>query len=273
MPSTGVNLLNQWFDDPNLTPHWWVISLPVYYCHQPDKTLNVSMNFATGSTWLGPTMLSAGSTYAGRPTGLKYAYTLGLSGTTSDDLGLKWYNTGSGGYSLLKPLNTGSTGPYVNAAKEWDRPGSYQVGLAKDPLFFGPYCLSKTGIASAPIPTKDGDILLIQPGTDVLGGSNSGDEGSEDDSRVYNMLFYSTGSDEALAFLENQIGWLAPDYSYSSRRGEWAASIENSSAMLFFAVSASAQGPSSLTWWPANYADPNTDPTGFYALIDANNAS
>lgn len=274
MPSTGIDLQPQWFTDANTRPYWYVASMPYYYCFRGQKTVEMDGNdVSTGSIWLGPTFWD-GSDYQNGTSGIKYAVTCGSGSTADDALLLKWFHSSSGELKL-KILNTSSaspgTGNPFNTTGEWDRPGSYTIGDNRDPLFFGPYSLEHTPFPS----TKDGDILIIITGSDILGG-NTGSYHEPTDHSVMNLLFYSTGSDQATTLVPQVTQADLQSYSYAHRTLYYQALSSNDfrGAMLFVAASSSnAETPiDTFTWWPMNFDDLGVDAAN-YKLIAANNAS
>lgn len=282
---TGVSLQPQWFDDPDTVPLWWIISIPYFYTNRvPAAPDSIKQDFTSGSIWLGPTMWDSGQTeYKNTSSGIKYAFTRGSGSQATEELpALKWFHSSSNTQELL-PLNTGSGSPTGNPwnaasddgteAGEWNRPSNYIVGKDRQPLAFGPYCLQKT-----PFPDggTDGDIMIVFTGSDILQG-DTGSAGSsqyhtEDDSAVYNLLFYATGSNQNITLLGKIVGSAPGDFSFSDRIGFWDQLQAKPGAMVFVAVSSSLQGKSSLTWWPMNYGDIGSD-TNNYQIIYANNAS
>lgn len=280
---TNVNLQSQWFDNPSTVPLWWVISIPYFFTHKvPASPNSIRQDFTSGSVWLGPTMWDANTTeYKNTSSGIKYAFTRG-SGSQADESipALEWFHSSSNFQQLL-PLNTGSgnaagnpwngEGDGNNASGEWSRPSNYIISKDRLPAPFGPYCLQKT-----PKPVGDGDVMLIVTGSDILSG-DTGSAGSsqyhtENDSAIYNLLFYVTGSNQNRTLLEKLTGTSLSSFSLSNRVGFFDGLQATDGGMVFVAVSSSAQGPSSLTWWPMNYDDLDADVNNFKSFL-ANNAS
>jgi hypothetical protein len=128
--------------------------------------------------------------------------------------------------------------------------GVWAIGPGKRQLYFGPYDLDKT-TDGTPYPTTDGDIIIITTGSTVLGGS-IGDGAlaySALDERVWNLLFYSTGSNNVAELSGKIPGITDPsktliDYEPITR----ASYFYYNKFMAFVAMPSS--GTNTLKWWP-----------------------
>jgi len=246
MPAVDAQLPNDFF---NKNLKWWIISAPPYWCQNDTPT---GSPLATDDTYLGVSVWNetpGGSNVFVRTTGVKYAYT-----ATDAVSPAPQFVDANGGpvWTTMSPLNKAG-GVY---SPEWDRPlsGEYLIGANKIGLYFGPYDLNKTTDAT-PYPQFPGDIVIIATGSDVLGGVNEGSPYSITDSRSFNLLFYSTGSNNAndlassLAGSANQL----PDYLASTRFNY----VRNYSLMAFVALSSDA-APELVKWWPITWNSSNT---------------
>lgn len=241
---TGASLPPSYFiEEANFT--WWITSAPPYYCKNPTPG---GSDFSGDETWCGVSVWPESSTpievYS---TGLKYAYTFNGAGETPSP-SPRYLASVAGGTPTWaprwEPLNT-PAGPY---SPEWDRPqsGEYSLGPGRLPLFFGPYDLNKT-TNNLSYPVSQGDVIFIATGSDVLGGTNEGPPYSVTDGRVFNLLFYSTGSNYAWELGKSLGGNNAyfPDYSITSRY----IFVRETSIYGFVALP-NFENPSQVMWWP-----------------------
>ena len=239
---TGASLPSSYFAG-DFT--WWITSIPPYYCQQPSpggNSLNADTVYCGVSVW--PELNSPIEVYS---TGLKYAYTYVPEGEPPAPPP-KFLASVAGGTptwaTSWQPLNK-PAGPY---SPEWDRPqsGEYKVGLYGVGLFFVPYDLNKT-TNNLSYPVNEGDVIFIATGSDVLGGNNEGQPYSANDNRVFNLLFYSTGSDNAFELGRSLGGSNAyfPDYSIASRYG-----FVKDTKIYGFVALPNAENPSQVIWWP-----------------------
>jgi len=238
---------------------WWITSAPPYYC---QNNTSGGSSFATDAVWCGVSMWNetVGTGQSIQTTGVKYAWTYNLQGSQPTST-IKFLETLAPTWTTWQPLNK-TGGPY---SPEWDRPqsGEYQLGPAKLGLFFGPYDLNKT-TDTTPYPQQSGDVIFIATGSDVLGGTNEGQPYSATDGRVFNLLFYSTGSNNAQQLARSLTGnaSVLPDWSVMSR---W--SIIKDYSLFAFVALADTTNPASVMWWPISW---NTT-TNYY--VNSINAS
>jgi len=246
MPGIDQQLPNDYF---NKNLKWWIISAPPYWCEHDTPAGSA---LASDDTYLGVSTWNetpGGSNVFVKTTGVKYAYT-----ATGDPSPAPQFVDANGGpvWTTMAPLNKAG-GAY---SPEWDRPlsGEYQIGVNKIGLYFGPYDLNKTTDAT-PYPTNNGDIIIIATGSDVIGGTLEGSAYTQADSRSFNLLFYSTGSNNvndlasSLAGSANQL----PDFLPSTRSNF----VRNNSLMAFVAIP-SDTAPENVMWWPITYNSTNT---------------
>jgi hypothetical protein len=242
MPATNQTLPVGYFEGEL---EWWITSIPPYYCYSANPG---GSDFSSDDIWLG---VSSAIDYISpivlKTTGLKYAYTNNI-GSGFPVAAIKFVN-GAGTPTGLAPLN--KIGGLYNPFSLQD---TYDVGSSKIPLAFGPYPISKTN-PSLPYPTDDGDIILITTGSDVLAGSinDGGTALGAGDNRMWNLLLYSTGSNDVTrlsAGVNSTSADILINYDGNTRN----TYIQNSGGVFGFVAIPNSGDPSQLMWWPLSYS-------------------
>jgi hypothetical protein len=242
MPATNKTLPAEYFDGEL---EWWITSIPPYYCYSANPG---GSDFSSDDIWLGvSSAISEITPIVLKTTGLKYAYTNNLGGVFPSSA-IKFVN-GAGTPTGLDPLN--AIGGLYNPFPLQD---TYDVGPAKIPLAFGPYPISKTN-PSLPYPTDDGDIILITTGSDVLAGyiGDGGTALGAGDNRMWNLLLYSTGSNDVTrlsAGVNSTSANTLTDYNANTRN----TYIQSSGGVFGFVAIPNTGDPSQLMWWPLSYS-------------------
>ena len=248
--STGLTLPNDLYAPPTEL-EWWVTSLPPYYCSSAGGVGND--DFSTDGIWLGTSFTATGQVNppVKYTNGVKFAFTTADEQPPGSTVEFEDPNSGT---TTLNPLNLGS--PYIYPYLQ----DTYRVSNKGEPLAFGPYPLNKTNASLNPR-ISDGDIMFITTGSDVIGGSNVGAEFSADDSRQFNLIFYSTGSANVFLLSEyvgntNQTGRLSnqnlPDFTPQSR-AEWYSDT----GVNGFVGIRSVASATTVMWWPLTYDQNN----------------
>ena len=251
---TGIDLPTDYWDNEATTLSWWVTSIPPYYAINESTDPN-SDNLNIDRTWLGPNYWDGSTFHHPTSPGIKFCHTFGSSSQAGGAYSSAptFFSSSAAGRQQLVELNKGN-GIYntkTNKIGECLRPGTYTIGSARDPLFFGPYNLDLTRL-----PNADGDLLLIMTGSDVLGGSSgSGNPYDDEDHRAFNLLFYYTGSEQVdIQNLTGKITGVPLDGYDASNRGNWIASTKF--GMAFVGASGSGATRFQCRWWPITW-DPN----------------
>lgn len=249
---TGETLDDQLFSEG---VHFWISSVPPYYCSNNGPSGADNLN--ADDIWIGNSYVTAVSP------AIPVKYTNGVK-YAADSLGgdnpgqLVSYIDGSGAPKLLTFINETQTyqpAPYLQT--------QYQIGLNREPMFFGPYDLNKT-FEGSNFPPSDGDIIFITTGSDVIGGGleDGAAPNSIGDTRVFNLIFYSTGSSnvtELSAWVghSNQTGRTGPPatnavlQSYSNtQRADW---YEQCGVTGFVGIR-SFSSIGDVIWWPLTFA-------------------
>ena len=242
MPATNQTLPVGYFEGEL---EWWITSIPPYYCYSANPG---GSDFSSDDIWLGvSSAISEITPIVLKTTGLKYAYTNNLGGVFPSSA-IKFVN-GAGTPTGLEPLN--KIGGLYNPFSLQD---TYDVGSSKIPLAFGPYPISKTN-PSLPYPTDDGDIILITTGSDVLAGSinDGGTALGAGDNRMWNLLLYSTGSNDVTrlsAGVNSTSADILINYDANTRN----TYIQSSGGVFGFVAIPNTGDPSQLMWWPLSYS-------------------
>lgn len=246
MPATGATLPDDYFDGNPV--QWWITSIPPYYCQNNGAP---GMDFSTDTSFAGVSIAAAVGPPSVFTTGVKYAPQFGgvakgpryvdsvgndQNFRSIDDPATQWYQNGS-------------------ADGDWALQTSYEVSTARYDLPFGPYKLNLT-TDSTPYPAADGDIIVITTGSTVLAGAlpEGVDPYSSLDTRAFNLIFYSTGSnyvnDLVTSIPENASPSTAtlPNYNASTRE----AFVGNSGGLFAFVAVPNIAG-GNLMWWPISY--------------------
>ena len=245
---TGVTLDDQLYTS---NVHFWVGSVPPYYCSNNGPSGADNLN--ADDIWIGNSYVTVAS-----PTvpikytnGVKYAAD---SNDSTNPGGLVFYVNSSGTPTTLTFINETQTyqpAPYLQT--------QYQIGLNREPMFFGPYDLNKTWEVA--FPPADGDIIFITTGSVVIGGNleDGAAPYSIGDNRVFNLIFYSTGSGDVTTLSEwvghqNQTergsSAILPGYS-PTQRSDWYA---NTGVTGFVGIR-SVSSANDVIWWPLTYDD------------------
>lgn len=250
---TGVTLDDQLYAS---NVRFWISSVPPYYCSNNGPSGADNLN--ADDIWIGNSLVTAAS-----PT-IPVKYTNGVKfAADSDDSTnpgqLVSYVNGSGTPTLLTFINENQTyqpAPYLQT--------QYQIGLNREPMFFGPYDLNKT-YQGNDFPPRDGDIIFITTGSDVIGGQleDGAAPYSIGDNRVFNLIFYSTGSSNVTKLSEwvghsNQTergsNAILPDYS-PSNRSDW---YEQCGVTGFVGIR-SVSSINDVIWWPLTFTAANPE--------------
>ena len=267
--------LPYWVQTTNLK--WWILSLPPYWCENdtPTGTQAASDEVLMGNGMYRPLGYGVGSPAFTRKTnGLKYTYT-----QDAFDQGSLNYTNGAGSLAPWIPANKPSNSPYMPEQYGY-APNFYQqtkvsagvwaIGGSKNGLFFGPYELDKT-TDNTPYPNADGDIIIITTGSLVLGGTIGDGQlpYSAGDERVFNLLFYSTGSSDA-DLLSQKIPGITDPGKYLStydptERGNYMF-YNGFTAFVSIPVVNEGVPTGNYKWWPFTYKF--HDATNIYSLND-----
>lgn len=253
--NTNVILPDVYYQGEDTKLKWRITSLPPYYCGNTSGAQDFSADF----TWLGVSMFDGVNTNTRYTSGIKFAYTIGderEAGTYGGGNDPIYIENAIGQSQTLVPLNkaggaynTDGTNNGIWGLQHTYRPG----GLSGVP--FGPYDLDKT-TDSTPYPAADGDIIIITTGSDVLAGTIADPAYGSGDTRIFNLLFYSTGSNEvqdlvAGVFSNNAAGTLNSYAQLSRYQFQTHADVRGS--MSF--VACPTNNPSNLLWWPITWDD------------------
>jgi len=249
---TGETLDDQLFSQG---VHFWISSIPPYYCSNNGPSGADNLN--ADDIWIGNSYVTAASPNVPikYTNGVKYAAD---SDDSTNPGSLVSYVNGSAAPTTLTFINEGPTyqpAPYLQT--------QYQIGLNRDPMFFGPYDLNKTWEVA--FPPRDGDIIFITTGSDVIGGA-LGDGAapySIGDTRTFNLIFYSTGSGDVTELSvwvghQNQTGRgssaVLSNYNQSTR-SDWYADT----GVTGFVGIRSVSSANDVIWWPLTYNDQNPE--------------
>jgi len=245
MPNTNGNLPDDYFTGERLK--WWITSIPPYFC---QNTGAPGMDFSTDGSFCGVSITANPGVAAVKTTGLKYACS--FYGVAK---GPRHINP-AGSDVITTSIADPSTQWYqANTADgDWTLQSSYEVSTARYDLPFGPYQLDLT-TDSTPYPANNGDIIIITTGSTVLAGAiNEGPPYSVNDTRSFNLIFYSTGSanvnELAISIPENANPTTAtlPNYNAATREN-----FVLDSGGLFAFVAMPNEEEDDLMWWPISY--------------------
>ena len=254
MPATNATLPDQWWPEEGDPVQLWITSVAPYFCYNNGAPGD---DFSNDAVWVG-----VSSAVNGAPTrlttGLKFAVQYGDTGGSDPKM-----DNGFGSTSTWTSIDDPST-PYYQAGTadgDWALQTSYDVTTARYDLPFGPYKLNLT-TDGTPYPAVDGDIIIVTTGSTVLAGAiNEGPAYSANDTRSFNLIFYSTGSanvnDLVQSIPENAapgINTQLTNYNSVSRNNF----VVNSGGLFAF-VAIPSQGGANLMWWPITWdvATPN----------------
>lgn len=246
--STGKSLDNQLYAN---NVRFWIGSVPPYYCSNNGPSGADNLN--ADDIWIGNSFVTTASP------AIPVKYTNGVKYAADSDGGdnpgsLVLYVNSSGAPATLTFINETSTyqpAPYLQT--------QYQIGLNREPMFFGPYDLNKTWEVA--FPPRDGDIIFITTGSDVIGGAleDGAAPNSIGDTRAFNLIFYSTGSGDVVGLSEwvgntNQTG--RPSSAVLSNytpltRSDWYATC----GVTGFVGIRSDSSANDVIWWPLTYDD------------------
>jgi len=257
MPASGTTLPSEYFgEEEGNNLRLWIASLPPYYCQNNGLPGD---DFSNDDVWVGVSMANTISSNVPvqYTTGVKFAY------TTHGDIGA---NTPK----ITDPLLGGSIigwtalndplSPYYQSGTadgNWGLQNNYNVGTNQYDFAFGPYELDKT-TDGTPYPAADGDIIVVTTGSNVIGGAlgDGGTPYSAQDQRMFNLIFYSTGSSnvgELVASIpeNNSPGLLTALASYNeTSRYNF---IANSGGLFAFVAIPNNVDPNQLMWWPISW--------------------
>jgi len=249
MPATNATLPGQWFEGEPV--QLWITSIAPYFCQNNGAPGD---DFSNDSVWIGVSTGGWG-TPTTKTTGLKYAVQYADTGGSDPK-----FDDGAGNPSTWTSIDSPST-PYYQAGTadgDWALQTSYDVTTARYDLPFGPYQLNLT-TDNTPYPAADGDIIIVTTGSTVLAGAiNEGPAYSVNDTRSFNLIFYSTGSanvnDLVQSIPENAapgINTQLTNYNGISRYNF----VVNSGGLFAFVALPSAGDPNDLMWWPITWDD------------------
>ena len=258
MPASGTTLPQEYFGgEEGNNVRLWITSLPPYYCQNNGTPGD---DFSNDNVWVGVSM--ANTPNSNVPvrftTGVKFAYT--VHGSIGGDTPKITDPFGVGSLTSWTYLNNPLLSPYYQngtADGNWGLQNNYNVGPNQYDFAFGPYELDKT-TDGTPYPSADGDIIVVTTGSNVIGGflQDGGTPYSAQDGRMFNLIFYSTGSDhveELVASIpeNNSPGLLTALASYNeTSRYNF---IANSGGLFAFVAIPNNVDPNQLMWWPISW--------------------
>jgi len=262
---TNVTLPDSYFSAGEEV-RWWILSVPPYYCKNPKLT---GQDFSSNKTWLGVSMWNGVNLNTQQTSGIKYAFTRGLEPIADEFAGsdkVAFISNAGGTQLILENLNKAS-GVWNTPSGIWGLQNTYYPG--KSVAEFGPYDLNKT-TDTTPYPDADGDIIIITTGSDVLGGAlEGGSPYGADDYRIWNLLFYSTGSsnvtDLVTGVFSNSAAAALSSYAENERYNYFTHG-DVAGSMAFVAIPANNPA-NGLIWWPITWQD--TDPKVVMSRNDA----
>jgi len=245
---------------------WWILSAPPYYCQNGYPT---GQDFSSNKTWLGVSMWNGVNLNTQQTSGIKYAFTRGLEPVAEAPPGgdkVYYISDAVGTGQILANLNI-VNGAWNTPSGIWGLQDTFYPG--KNVAEFGPYDLNKT-TDTTPYPDADGDIIIITTGSDVLGGAiEAGGAFGAGDFRIWNLLFYSTGSsnitDLVTGVFSNSAASALSSYAEPDRYNYFTHG-DVAGSMAFVAVP-STSNPNALIWWPITWQD--TDPRVVMSRNDA----
>lgn len=253
MPSTGAILPDPYYGDGEaIGPvKIWLGSVPPYYCYNNGAPGN---DLSADDTWIGVSSGASAGVPTSKTTGVKFAYTKGIDLNADAP---SYYNSGGVKVNWIALNEVG--GPYYvpgTAEGNWGLANNYEVTTARYDMPFGPYDLSKT-TDGTPYPATDGDIIVVTTGSDVIAGAlgDGATPYSNLDTRAFNLIFYSTGSDYVNDLVqkipENNspgVNTQLTNYNQVSRNNF----VINSGGLFAF-VAIPDQASTSLIWWPITW--------------------
>lgn len=253
MPATNATLPELYFDgDP---VQLWVTSIAPYFCQNNGTPGD---DFSNDNVWVGVSSAQSGVPTV-KTTGLKFAVQYGDTGGADPKM-----SDAVGSTSTWTSIDDPST-PYYQAGTadgDWALQTSYNVTTARYFLPFGPYQLNLT-TDGTPYPAADGDIIVVTTGSTVLAGAlNEGPEFSVNDTRSFNLIFYSTGSANVDNLVQSipenaspGINTQLTNYNAVSRNNF----VVNSGGLFAFVAIPNVSNASQIMWWPITWdaATPN----------------
>jgi hypothetical protein len=263
MPATNATLPGQWFEGEPV--QLWITSIAPYFCKNNGAPGD---DFSNDSVWIGVSTGGWG-TPTTKTTGLKYAVQYGDTGGSDPK-----FDDSLGNPVVWTSIDDPS-GPYYQAGTadgNWALQTSYDVTTARYDLPFGPYQLNLT-TDNTPYPAADGDIIVVTTGSTVLAGAiNEGPAYSVNDTRSFNLIFYSTGSANVNDLVQKIPENAAPgintqltSYNGISRYNF----VVNSGGLFAFVAIPSAANPSQVMWWPITWDDSGASSPPFIRSFNA----
>ncbi len=249
MPATNAELPDQWWPDAPAEPvQLWITSIAPYFCYNSGLPGD---DFSNDGVWAGVSSAVNGPPTR-KTTGLKFAVQYGDTQGFDPKI-----DDGTGNSSAWTSIDDPGT-PYYQAGTadgDWALQTSYDVTTARYDLPFGPYKLNLT-TDGTPYPAADGDIIVVTTGSTVLAGQiNEGPAYSINDTRSFNLIFYSTGSANVNDLVQSIPENAAPgantaltSYNATSRNNF----VANSGGLFAF-VAIPNQGGGNLMWWPITW--------------------
>jgi len=251
MPATNATLPDNWYgegEEPGV--QLWIGSVAPYYCQNNGAPGD---DLSADGIWVGVSSAVNGAPTT-KTTGLKFAVQypdLGGVEPRMDD--------GAGNAASWTSIDSPSSPYYQSGTADgnWALQTAYEVTIQRYPMPFGPYPLNKT-TDSTPYPAADGDIIVVTTGSDVLAG-NIGDGGvpyDNLDTRSFNLIFYSTGSNNVNDLVQSIPENAAPgintqltNYNSTSRNNF----VINSEGLFAFVAIPADSIPNALKWWPITW--------------------
>lgn len=268
MPTTSATLPDNWYgegEEPGV--QLWIGSVAPYYCQNNGAPGD---DFSNDAVWVGVSSAITGAPIK-KTTGLKFAVQYGDVGGVDPRM-----DDGSGNPATWTSIDSPS-GPYYQpgtADGNWALQTAYEVTTQRYPMPFGPYPLNKTTDGLS-YPNADGDIIVVTTGSDVLAGA-LGDGGlpyDNLDTRSFNLIFYSTGSnnvnDLVFSIPENAnpgVNTQLISYNAVSRNNF----VINSGGLFAFVSIPAESIPSAFKWWPITW---DVQSPGNVRTIRSSNAS
>ena len=249
MPATNATLPDQWWPEEGEPVQLWITSIPPYYCQNNGAPGN---DFSADSVWAGVSTGGYG-TPTSKTTGLKYAVQYGDTGGSDPKM-----DDGIGNAVTWMSIDNPGT-PYYQAGTadgDWALQTSYDVSINRYDLPFGPYKLNLT-TDGTPYPAADGDIIIVTTGSTVLAGAlgDGAAQYSAQDTRAFNLIFYSTGSANVNDLVQSIPENAAPGSTtaLTSYNGVTRHNFIVNSGGLFAFVAIPNQGGGNLMWWPITW--------------------
>ena len=251
MPITSATLPDNWYgegEEPGV--QLWIGSVAPYYCQNNGAPGD---DLSADGIWVGVSSAVTGAPVK-KTTGLKFAVQYGDVGGVDPRM-----DDGAGNAATWTSIDDPS-GPYYQpgtADGNWALQNAYEVTTQRYPMPFGPYPLNKTTDALG-YPNADGDIIVVTTGSDVLAGALEDGAAfySIGDTRAFNLIFYSTGSNNVNELVQSipenaspGVGTELNDYNPTSRNNF----VTNSGGLFAFVSIPAETTPGVFKWWPITW--------------------